>query len=246
MVQKFTGFRMEGDSEETDGTPGRPFCAIGPIAIVPLNGIIGRHLPLMERLCMGGCDLGAVDMRLRAAAEAEEITQVVLACNSPGGSAVGTPETAALFREIGESKPTIAYTDKQCCSGAYYVASQAGQIFCAPSAWLGSIGVRSIFLDKTMQLATEGVKTNVIGSGKWKNVGAAWKEMTPEERALLQSHSDHIYAAFCAAVSTARPQIAAESMEGQSFIGEEAIGAGLADGLVNSLDDLVSTLLLDC
>lgn len=244
LAGRFTGFKMDSEGAPPDGRDPSGFLRIGPVAIVSLGGVIGRNLSFLNRLCSGGCDLNRVDAALSGAAAAGDIREIVLLADTPGGSAVGTPETAALFRAIGTQKRTYAFSNGQCCSAGYYIASQAAQVFCSQSAWLGSIGVRSIFLDKTMQLATEGVKVNAISSGKWKNAGASWKEMTPEERAMFAAFSDQIYRDFCAAVSAARPQIAADSMEGQCFIGAKAVEAGLADGLIDSLDELVAALLL--
>lgn len=248
IAGKFTGlsgFRLEEEKGAKDGWDESGFFRVGQVAVVKLSGIIGRNIGFLKRCCAGGCDLNYVDEALKGADMADDIEQIVLASDSPGGTAQGTPETAALFRDIGQRKRTYAFTNGECCSAAYFIASQAHQLFCSRSAVIGSIGVRSVFLDKTMQLAGEGVKVNAISSGKWKCSGASWKEMDVEERAMFQALCDQIYEDFKAAVTTARPQVADETMQGQVFIGEKAVGAGLADGLIDDLEALVTTLLLE-
>ena len=75
-----------------------------------------------------------------AAMEADPaVKKVCLAINSPGGTVTGVEEIANQVRSM--SKPTMAYTEGEMCSAAYWIASQSDAVFATPSARVGSIGV---------------------------------------------------------------------------------------------------------
>jgi len=206
--------------------------------IIPVYGIIGKHLSGMELMC-GGCSLDTVNACLKIAREDAGIQHVILDFDSPGGTVVGVPETAKLIAELAQEKEVTAYSESMCCSGAYWLASQANQFYCTESAIIGSIGVYSVYYDETEALKNEGVKVNAISAGKFKLSGAFFKEMTEEERAMFQERCDNIYRKFKEACLTRRT-IPDEEMQGQTYYGEHAVARGLCDGLVDDLEDLIS------
>lgn len=226
--------REEDDAEpdEESGLAGR-----GLTRVVPVFGILGKHLDSMEMQC-GGCSIDKTSALLTAADKDPECERIILAFHSPGGTVTGIPELAAKIKDIGTRKPVISFTDGQCCSAALWLASQADTFLCSPSSLVGSVGVRCMVLDQTEKLAKEGVKVEAFTSGKYKDLGASYKPLTDEERKLLQARVDGIGKAFRAAL-TERRTIAPADMEGQTFYGEEAVAKGLADGLANDLDEVL-------
>lgn len=214
---------------------------IGPkIAIVSIDGVIGKHLGMLEQ-CMGGCDIDNVAQSLTEAVTDPDVESVVMTFNTPGGTVTGVREFGELIAELGKVKKIVGYTDTMCASAGYWLASQCSEFYCSPSADVGSIGVYSILLDESRRLEDEGIKVNAISAGKWKLAGASFKQLTDEERAMFQADVDKIYANFKAAVSSNRT-IADEDMQGQCFDGTDAVLKNLADGNINSLDELVSFL----
>lgn len=213
------------------------------VAVVKIHGVIDKMISEFEMDCYGGCDLADVDKALALAANDPAIDTVVLDLHTPGGSVVGTPETAARVAEIRKTKEVHAYTSTMCCSAGYYIASQADQISAAPSAIVGSIGVYMAILDITRQLDLEGIKVELIKAGRLKAMGASFKELTEEERDFLQAGVDSVYADFKKAVTTLR-KVDDETMQGQWFDGTEGQRRGLVDSLVmENLDEYVSQLI---
>jgi protease-4 len=102
---------------------------------------------------------------------------------------------------------------------------------------LGSIGVYCALLDETESLKMQGLQVNLITAGKYKAMGAPFKPLTDDERVLLQERTNKIYDMFTSAVQAKRPQVSIETMQGQTFFGDENVAVGLSDGIVNSLDD---------
>jgi len=217
----------------------------GKVAVVKIEGVIDKAISQFEMDCYGGCDLADVDQALGDAEEDESITDLVTYINTPGGSVIGTPETAARIARIAAKKNVVAFVPVQCCSAGYYIASQARRIVAAPSAILGSIGVYCAVLDASRAYEMEGYAVQLMKAGKFKAMGAEWKPLSEEEKALLQKGVDETYARFTAAVTSNRPRVSTETMQGQSFDGIEAEDRWLVDELTGeTLDEFVSRLLL--
>lgn len=210
------------------------------VAIILVEGIIGKHLDMLATMC-GGVDVDCICDQIEEAAQDENITDIVMYFNTPGGTVTGVPEVSAKIAEISKEKRCTAFVDVLCASAGYYMASQCSNIYCSPSSTIGSIGVYSIYLDQSVALANEGIKVNAISAGKYKLMGAEFKQMTDDERAMIQADTDVIYNDFKAAVLSNR-SVADEDMQGQCFTGVQAVEKGLADGNINSLSELLELL----
>jgi len=81
-------------------------------------------------------------------------------------------------------------------SGGYYIACAADRIVANPGTLTGSIGALMQFANVEELLKKVGLKSAVIKSGKYKDIGAPTREMTPEERALLQGLSTTFTTSF--------------------------------------------------
>lgn len=225
----------------------------GNVGVVKLNGIIDKNLTQFEMDCYGGYDLADFDHALQVAAADPRVECIVLAINSPGGSVTGVPESAARVAALTAKKEVHAFVDGQACSAAYYIASQADHIAAAPSAVLGSVGVYMALLDETRALEMEGYKVELIKAGKFKAMGASFKPLTDEERAMLQESVDEIHRSFRTAVKSGRraptergghQTVTDAVMEGQWFDGKASLQHRLVDELTGrNLDEYVAGLL---
>lgn len=237
-IQKLIAARLDGGgmTEPEDSDDEEPQMAMdGNTAIIPVFGIIGKHLSMLETMC-GGCDLDTVGDMFDAAMVDSNVRRIVLNFRSPGGTVTGVPEMARKIANA--NKETIAFTDTLCCSGALWLASQCSKFYCTESSDVGSVGVYSVFLDETAALEKEGVKVNAISAGAFKLTGANFKPMTTDERAMLQAGVDKIYAQFKAAVTRNRV-IDDEYLQGQVYDGEDAVKYGFCDGIVEDIADVL-------
>jgi protease-4 len=218
------------------------------ILVVPVHGVCARYLSAMETDC-GGLDLNDTEKTLREAQADPRVQGIVLHFNSPGGTVTGIPELASLIRTISETKPVIAFTDAQCCSAAYWLASACDSLVVTPTADVGSIGVYSALVDESAAWAQEGYKLELMKAGKHKAMGIPGLPLAPEDRALIQAEVDSIYAMFTADVVANRARngasVAEDTMQGQTFMGGSAVAVGLADRVVGSLTDLLTALTMD-
>jgi protease-4 len=80
-----------------------------------------------------------------------------------------------------------------------------------------------------------GVKSETITSGQFKDIFSPFRDMRPEERALLQKMVMEVYEQFVAEVVKGRPKLTEAQIrrlaDGRVFNGEEANRLGLIDEL---------------
>lgn len=211
------------------------------IAIVRLEGVITKRAPKM--LCGPKLvDLTELDNVLDQLAADDAIETVVFDWNSPGGMIIGLTETAERMRELAMEKRLISYTDFQCCSAAYFLATACDEIYAAPSAVIGSIGTYCAGLDDSRAWELEGMELILAKSGNLKAMGHPGKPWTDDERAWLQDKADTAGKEFRDQVTSRRGAIDPAAMQGQWFFAKEA-PAGLIDGFYRDLPALLADLM---
>ncbi|MBC7692782.1 MAG: signal peptide peptidase SppA [Methylotenera sp.] len=194
----------------------------GSVAIVELNGVIMDSKSMLKRL--------------KSLEDSKEIKAIVLRINSPGGAVAPSQE---IYEEVKNyPKPVVASMASVAASGGYYIACGTKKIFANAGTITGSIGVIMEFanLEKLYEWAK--VKRFSIKTGKFKDAGAEYREMQPEERALLQGMIDNVLGQFKAAVSEGRKmkmEDVTAIADGRIFSGEQAKAVHLVDE-VGTLD----------
>ncbi len=188
------------------------------------------------------CSMSDTATTLRELASNPEVHTVLLDIDSPGGTVKGTPELAFAVRSLAREKHVYTYTSGNCCSAAYWIASQSDVIYSAPSAMVGSIGVLLPLIDTSGLYEKNGIKVEAIAAGKYKSTGLDGTSLTDEQRALLTQRVENVWEQFKAAVTTRR-KIDEAYMEGQSFYGLDARSKGLVDACAYSLDELSPRLI---
>ena len=199
--------------------------------VIPIAGVIGKGLSPIEKMT-GAVDVNAIADAIDEFSANPQVTRIAFQVSSPGGTVTGVEELANKVRNI--SKPTMAYTDSEMASAAYWIASAADKVVASPSSTVGSIGVYMTIADMTEMAKAQGIKMVVIKSGKFKGAGIPGTSLSEEQIANLQQGVDEIHADFKSAVLQTRKLVKAEDMEGQVFTGKEAAARGLATGLVQN------------
>ena len=156
--------------------------------------------------------------------------------NSPGGSAVASDEIYRAIKRFKEKRkaPVVAYISQVGASGGYYVACAADKIVVNPASITGSIGVIAEFPEFSELLKKVGVQMRVIKSGKNKDIGSPFREMTPKEKEIIEKLIDETYSRFVGIVSEARgiPEERVRTLaDGRIYSGEDAVKLGLCDTL---------------
>jgi signal peptide peptidase SppA len=205
--------------------------------VIPIVGPIGKGLAPIERMT-GAVDVNDIAETIDDYATNPQVTRIAFQVSSPGGTVTGVEELANKVRNI--AKPTMAYTDSEMASAAYWVASAADKVVASPSSTVGSIGVYMTVADMTEMAKAQGIKMVVIKSGKFKGAGIPGTSLSDEQIANLQDSVDAIHADFKASVLQTRKLVKAEDMEGQVFSGKQAAQRGLVTGLADSFNEAVA------
>jgi protease-4 len=212
------------------------------IAIIDVEGLI-LNAKVGGLLSDGDNMMSTFRERLDAAADDPNVKAVVLRINSPGGAVTASDimyQDVMRFRhETG--KPVVACMMDVAASGGYYLAMSSDRIFAHPTTVTGSIGVIMSLYNASGLFAMLGVKSNPIKSGPNKDIGNPAREMTDEERAILQGMVDSFYEQFVQVVARGRglPEERVRALaDGRVYTGLDAKKLGLVDE-VGYLEDAI-------
>ncbi len=173
----------------------------------------------------------------------KSIDAIVFRIESPGGTIGASQEIYEEVKKIRDSgKIIVASMGNIAASGGYYVACGANKIVANPGTITGSIGVIIEFLNIRELADKLGLKFEIIKSGKFKDTGNPYRELTPEERKYFQKVIDDSFQQFVETVHKERG-IDKESLlsiaDGRIFTGKQAKELRLIDEL-GSYEDAIS------
>jgi signal peptide peptidase SppA len=170
-----------------------------------------------------------------AAVADPDVGAIVLDVDSPGGSVDLIPESAARIRAARGTKPILAVSDTMMASAAYYLGSQADEVYVTPSGLIGSIGVYATHYDQSGLNEKAGVKPTLVSAGKYKTELNPNEPPSEEGIAHLQSIVDDAYQQFTLDVSKGRGVAVADVRggfgEGRVLPAKAGVREGLADGV---------------
>ncbi|XVJ69885.1 MAG: S49 family peptidase [Rhizobacter sp.] len=240
------------DIKAVEARLGRPLAneptayqVINGVAVLPVEGVMAPKANLMMQVS-GGASTQMLARELQAAVADPSVRAIILQMDTPGGSVIGTPEFAAAIASAKAAKPTVAYTDGQMASAGYWTGSAADGVYISGSTTIvGSIGVVMAHRDMSQANQAAGLKVTEITAGKYKRIASVNAPLSKEGEATLQAQVDYIYGLFVDAVAanrgTSADAVIERMADGRTFIGTQAIDAGLVDA-VSSLDALISDL----
>jgi protease-4 len=179
--------------------------------------------------------------KLKKYKDDDRIKAVVININSPGGAVGPSQEIYEAIKKfrMESKKPVICSSSGLLASGAYYSAVACDKVVVSPGALVGSIGVIMEFANLEKLYDWAKVSRYSITSGKFKDSGAEYRAMRPDERALFQDLINDVYGQFKAAVAEGRkldPNLVSEYADGRVMTGAQAVKLGFADQ-IGTLDD---------
>jgi protease IV len=190
------------------------------IGVVDLEGVILDPKTVVQPLKKFGDD--------------DSIKAIILHVNSPGGGVAASEE---IYREVKrlrdeKKKRIVASIETVGASGAYYVSSATNKIYADNGSIVGSIGVIAEWVNYGDLMRWAKLKPQILKVGEFKDTGDPTREMTPAERAYMQSLIDNMYGQFVQAVADGRhakkDDIKAIA-DGRVWTGEEALSLHLID-----------------
>ncbi len=167
------------------------------------------------------------------------IKAILLRVDSPGGAVAPSQEIFTEVKKAVEKKPVIVSMGAVAASGGYYISAPASRIVANPGTITASIGVIMEVPNLSGLMQKIGVKSEVIKSGKHKDLASAFRGIGEEERKILQNVLDNVHEQFIEAVAEGRKIDIAkvrEIADGRIVTGQQAIEIGLVDELGNIED----------
>lgn len=209
----------------------KPTMAIsGGVATIPVRGPLFARAGLFSDIS-GAASYASIGADLEQALADQTVRSIVLSIDSPGGEVTGVQALADQIRTAARVKPVVAHVDGYGASAAYWLASAASRIVAAPTAMLGSIGVRTALVDDAERAKASGERRIEIISSQ-----SPGKRSTPVDDALLariQARVDDLAQVFVDAVALHRGVDVAHVLEhfgqGDVMIASRALGAKMID-----------------
>jgi protease-4 len=169
----------------------------------------------------------------------KSIKAIVLRVDSPGGAVAPSQEIYSEVKKAAAKKKVIVSMGSVAASGGYYISAPATRIMANPGTLTGSIGVIMEIPNIEELMKKIGVKSEVVKSGKNKDIGSAFRLMKTEDRRLLQDVLDNVHEQFMRAVAEGRKMKMEDVRglaDGRIFTGEQALQHGLIDE-IGTLED---------
>lgn len=169
------------------------------------------------------------------------VQAIVIRIDSPGGAVAASQELYSAIKRAREEIPIVVSIGNVAASGGYYAAIGADTIVANPGSTTGSIGVIAQLTIFHELMDKIGIKQETIKSGRFKDTGTPYRDMTSPERDYLQGWVDDTYEQFIEAVAEERGlplEEVRKSADGRVFTGRQALELGLID-VLGDFDDAV-------
>jgi len=190
------------------------------IGVVDLEGVILDPKTVVPQIKKFGDD--------------DSIKAIILHVNSPGGGVAASEE---IYREVKrvrdeKKKRIVASIETVGASGAYYVSAATNKIYADNGSIVGSIGVIAQWVNYGDLMRWAKMKPETLKVGEFKDTGDPTRDMTPAERAYMQSLIDNMYGQFVQAVADgrhAKKEDIKAIADGRVWTGQEALSLHLID-----------------
>ncbi|TVX77271.1 signal peptide peptidase SppA [Peribacillus simplex] len=186
--------------------------------------------------------------KLKMAEENDDIKGIILRVNSPGGGVVESAEIYDKILDIKKvKKPVYVSMGSMAASGGYYISAPADKIYASPETMTGSLGVIMHGYNYEKLAKKYGVEFETIKSGPHKDIMSPTREMTGEEREILQNMINNSYDQFVKVIADGRGMTQKEVREiadGRIYDGRQAKENHLIDDF-GHLDDVIAAMKTD-
>ena len=199
--------------------------------------LLQKNVPLKSRVALVRIEGPILDSKkavdeIKDYAKDSSVKAIVLRVDSPGGAVAPSQEIYEEVKKASEEKHVVVSMGSIAASGGYYIAAPADVIIANPGTLTGSIGVIMEIPNLEGLMSKIGISTEVIKSGKHKDMASAFRKMEKEDRDILQGVMDNVHEQFIRAVAEGRKLKVEEIRpiaDGRIFSGEQAKGLKLVD-----------------
>lgn len=226
-----------------DGSPNRQ------LLVLEVNGAIQDLGTDVTSIFSTGYNHRQFLRMLDQAKEDDSIKGIVLRVNTPGG---GVSESAEIYKKLVEikketNKPIYVSMGAMAASGGYYIAAPADKIFATNETITGSIGVIMQGINYKELAERYGVRFETLKSGEYKDIMSPTKDMTDQEREILQTMVDNMFDRFVQVIADGRNMSEAQVRDfadGRIYDGQQAKALNIVDE-IGYFEDVVEAMKED-
>jgi protease-4 len=205
-----------------------------------------KNIPIGERVALIRVEGPIFDSKntideLKEHLKDPSIKAIIMRIDSPGGAVAPSQEIYEEVRKAVTKKKIVVSMGSVAASGGYYIASPATRIVANPGTLTGSIGVIMEIPNFAGLMNKLGIKSEVVKSGRHKDIASVFRGIKKEDREILQDVLDNVHDQFISAVAEGRKMLREDVQkiaDGRIFTGEQALKVGLIDEIGN-LEDAV-------
>lgn len=204
-------------------SPGSYAQLVGATAIIPVNGPLLRQWGSYERIT-NDLALALADSR---------VENILIAIESPGGHVVGCDECAAAIAAANIQKPVTAHIEGVGASAAYWLASQAAQIFASKTAVVGSVGAMYAGIDLVPIFERWGAVKMELRSTQSpeKNPPVGSEALAAQLQPIIDEAGRHFIEALAKGRGIDAETVMARYGKGAVMSAAAALEAGMIDGV---------------
>ena len=205
------------------------------VAVLRLKGVINPGVGGFSR--SSNLSFETVKKDIDKAFGYKGVRSVVLAINSPGGSAVQAELIHNYIRSVSQEKkiPVHSFVEDVAASGGYWLACASDEIYASENSIVGSIGVIAAGFGFTEAIKKLGVERRIITQGKNKSVYDPFLPVKESDKKIVESIQKDIYESFKRLVLVRRRNKLAKHKEklftGEFWSGKTGVALGLVDGI---------------
>jgi ClpP class serine protease len=199
------------------------------VAVLTVSGVMAPRMNMLMQVS-GGISTQHLTAQLEAIAADPSARSALIVWDSPGGNVLGVPAARDAMRRLADAKPTASLVQGMMASAAYWVGSAARAVYVEGATDLvGSLGVvQRLSWEPASPTAMELVR------GRYKRVSVNGAAPSAEVIAHHEGQLDYLYTLLVDDVAQHRgvsaERVQEDMADGRTFVGRQAIAAGLADG----------------
>lgn len=220
--------------------------SVEKIAVLNLSGVIQESTDASSFFTSSGYNHRNFLKQMDHAKKDNQVKAIIIRVNTPGGGVVESAEIHDKIVEIQSEakKPVYISMGSMAASGGYYISAPAHKIFAHPETVTGSLGVIMQGYNFSKLAEKYGVEFVTIKSGPYKDIMSSTREMTQEERKILQGLINNSYEGFVKVISEGR-NIPIDEVrkiaDGRIYDGRQAKELNLIDEF-GDLDDVIEAV----
>jgi capsid assembly protease len=222
----------------------KPYKFVDGIAIITVYGALMHNIGWSSRYYTG---YDVIRAKCKFAMTDPDVKGVLMKFHTPGGGAMGCPDTGDMIHELGKIKPVWTLSDDMAYSAGEWLHAQGTRRLVTQSGGLGSVGVVIAHVDVSKALDDIGYKISLIHAGEHKVDGNPYQKLPTAVKEKLQSECESTRERFAQAVSRGTGMSLDDVLatEAECYTGQDAVDIGFADEVVSSntiLDEFIESV----